>query len=187
MNHWICLYWSVSRLLLAPKLYASIFLIQGKGDPLRSHQAAAWPSPWLTEPSVFHPRQTVKQHWCIDLRLCHCYGRYQESRQSEPELSSFHIKFSFCSTAAAAWCRKSAPAGKQRAVRPAGQRNLPSTLHLLFYASSPPCWAPRALLPKPRTAPRAGGSPQPQYHAPKPLSRAKQCHQRATGLEEHVP
>lgn len=204
MNHQICLYRSVSCLLLVPRLHASIVLLQGKGDPLGSHQAAAWPSPWLTGPSVFHPLQTVKWQWCIDLCLCHCYTPYQESSQSEQKLNCFHIKFSFCSTAADAWCRKSAPAGKRRVVRPTGQQNLPSAPHHLFYASSSPCRAPRASPPNPRSIPWAagrqhlpgrgwtGGQAQPQGHTPKPLSRAKHCHQpihrlkRAHALTAHL-
>lgn len=119
----------------SPPSSVQVFCLSREKENIWTHQAAALPSPQLTGGTLFHP---IEHHWCIDLCLCHCYGHYQESTQSEPKLDCFHIKFSSCSTAADAQCRKSAPARKQRVVRPPGHQNLPSMLHLLFYASSSP-------------------------------------------------
>lgn len=202
MNHRVCLHRSV-RCLLPPELYTSIFPVQGNGDALGWHQAAARPSPQITGPLLLHPLPTGKRHGCIDPCLCRCYGRHQESGQSEPKLNIFHRKVSFRSTAAGARCRKPAPAGERSGVRPTGQRNLPNALHpppVLRPFPSPSgaegiaAEAPERPWGGGRQHPPGGGwsgageRPQPQRHAPKPLSGAKRCHRPIRRLKRaHAP
>lgn len=191
MNHQICLYESVSCLLLSQAV-CQLFPHPGKSRSCLITPGCSTVQSSANRTLSLTPPPDQETALGTDPWLCHCEGCHQGGSQSETQLNCSHIKLSFCSTAANTWCRKPHHKGAEE-TRPAGQPNVPNTLHLLLYASLLPHQAPQALLPNPRSTSgakagaRQGGSLSTRITLQSLEAVPSDATNSATGLKEHVP